>query len=418
MASLMSILQQAGFKGDGLKMAYAIVMAESGGRANAKNSVGNSAGVDRGLFQINSYYHSEVSDAQAFDALANAKAAYRISNGGKNWTQWTTYNSGAYKKFYGGSGGANVTGGGGGSTYGVSAVTPTIDRQTLMEQYGLTAAIINGNSEIRNLFNKGVAEGWDADLFTARLKNTKWWKTTSDDARKFFLLKTGDPATYKQKYREAMFTLNKMAVDVGLGNQITTKGTATSVLNNAIMYSMRDAWSDARVKAYFGSMVGMQHGGMSGEAGDAYDQLFQLAYANGQKFSASWYTKNIRNVVSGRTTLQALETSVRALAAAKYSSFADQIRAGQNVMDLAQPYISSVAQILEVPSTDVDLNNRWVAKAMTAKQTTGLTTGAQYPLWQFENDLRSDPLWKQTNNARESMFSVAHKVAQDWGFAS
>jgi hypothetical protein len=57
----------------------------------------------------------------------------------------------------------------------------------------------------------------------------------------------------------------------------------------------------------------------------------------------------------------------------------------------------------------VDLTNKYVSKAMTSK-----TAGA-YPLWQLENEVRADPLWKKTNNARESMFSVAHQVARDFG---
>jgi predicted secreted protein len=337
-----------------------------------------------------------------------------MSNGGKSWGPWSTYGNGAYKQYYGGSGGASVTNSG--SPYATAATTATIDKYTLMEQYGLTAAMINANKEIKDLFNKAVKGGWDEDLFTAKLKNTKWWRTTSDPARKFFMMKTGDPATYKQKYATALYTINQLAVRVGLGNQITAKGTATAVLNRAIMYSMRDGWDDARIKSYFGSMVGMHGGQMWGEAGEAYDQLFSLAYGNGLTFSNSWYTSHIRTLMAGKYSIEALQASIRTQAAAKYSAFADQIKAGQNAMDLAQPYISSVANILELPATGVDLKNKWVNQAMTAKQA-GALTGTQYPLWQFENDLRGDPLWKKTNNARESMFSVAHKVAQDFGFA-
>lgn len=423
MASLMDILRQAGFKGDGLKMAYAIAMAESGGNASAHNGNANTGDNSYGLFQINmlggmgperrARYGLSSNDA-LYDALTNAKVAYKMSNGGKSWGPWSTYGNGAYRQYYGGSGGASVTNSG--SPYATAATTATIDKYTLMEQYGLTAAMINANKEIKDLFNKAVKGGWDEDLFTAKLKNTKWWRTTSDPARKFFMMKTGDPATYKQKYATALYTINQLAVRVGLGNQITNKGTATAVLNRAIMYSMRDGWDDARIKSYFGSMVGMHSGQMWGEAGEAYDQLFSLAYGNGLTFSNSWYTSHIRTLMAGKYSLEALQASIRTQAAAKYSAFADQIKAGQNAMDLAQPYISSVANILELPATDVDLKNKWVNQAMTAKQT-GALTGTQYPLWQFENDLRGDPLWKKTNNARESMFSVAHKVAQDFGFA-
>lgn len=415
MSSLMDILRQAGFRGDGLQMAYAIVMAESGGRANASNSTGNSHGVDRGIFQINSYWHSEVSDAAAYDPLRAAKAAYRISKGGTDWHEWATYGNGAYKQYYGGSGGAQVFSSGGGG--GTPTVTANLSLKDMAARFGLTEDVLKQNKEIRDLVKKGIKNGWDGTLFQAYLKNTHWWKTTSDSARKYFLLKWEDPATYKEKWGQNQFSVNQLAVQVGLGNQINKKGHSSDALVNAIMHKMRDGWSDARIKAYFGGMVGMHGDQMYGEAGENYDQLFQLAYANGMTYSKDWYLKNVRGIESGKSTLEDFQGQIRNAAAAKYSAFSNQIRAGQNVMDLAQPYINAVSQILELPSTDIDLTNKYVNKAMTAKAGPGQQAGTQYPLWQFENDLRSDPLWKKTNNARESMFSVAHQVAKDFGLA-
>src|SRR5207253_6085129 len=55
--------------------------------------------IDRGLWQINSYWHREVSDAEAHNPSKSAAAAYRISHGGSNWSAWSTYNSGAYKAY-------------------------------------------------------------------------------------------------------------------------------------------------------------------------------------------------------------------------------------------------------------------------------------------------------------------------------
>jgi Lysozyme like domain len=81
-------------------VAAAIILAESGGKADARNT--NSDGsVDRGWWQINSRWHPEVSDACADNLICSTKAAKRIS---KNWTDfsaWTTYRSGAYKKHLG-----------------------------------------------------------------------------------------------------------------------------------------------------------------------------------------------------------------------------------------------------------------------------------------------------------------------------
>jgi hypothetical protein len=54
---------------------------------------------------------------------------------------------------------------------------------------------------------------------------------------------------------------------------------------------------------------------------------------------------------------------------------------------------------------------------MTTRVKAGQEPGSQMPLWQFENEIRDDPLWRKTNNARESMMTVARQVARDFGLA-
>ena len=81
------------------RVAAAIAMAESSGRVRAVGRNRKPRSIDRGLFQINSRWHLEVSNACAFDARCNAEAAYRISEGGRDWRQWTTWHSGAYRAY-------------------------------------------------------------------------------------------------------------------------------------------------------------------------------------------------------------------------------------------------------------------------------------------------------------------------------
>lgn len=94
------ILYQAGFRGTGLINAMAVAIAEAG-YTGQDNSTGNSpaGSVDRGLFQINSYWHSEVSNACAADPLCNAEAAFRISSGGTNWSSWSTWQKGIAQQY-------------------------------------------------------------------------------------------------------------------------------------------------------------------------------------------------------------------------------------------------------------------------------------------------------------------------------
>lgn len=88
----------AGFSGDALHTATAVALAESGGDPQAKHT--NSDGsIDRGLFQINSRWHGDVTDACAFNPTCAAAAAYKISGSGTNFSPWTTYTAGTYRNF-------------------------------------------------------------------------------------------------------------------------------------------------------------------------------------------------------------------------------------------------------------------------------------------------------------------------------
>ena len=96
--TLADVAYAAGFRGEGLTVAIAVAMAESNSVTSAVNTTGNHPpSRDRGLWQINDYWHPEFTDAQCFDPLQCAAAAYHISNGGLNWTQWATWTSGAYR---------------------------------------------------------------------------------------------------------------------------------------------------------------------------------------------------------------------------------------------------------------------------------------------------------------------------------
>lgn len=75
-------------------IAAAIAMAESGGDSQASH-VNSDGSIDRGVWQINSVHGS----LSTFDPIANAKAAIQISNNGSNWSPWTTFKTGAYKKY-------------------------------------------------------------------------------------------------------------------------------------------------------------------------------------------------------------------------------------------------------------------------------------------------------------------------------
>lgn len=114
--NIRKVAKQAGFQGEALDTIVAIVQAESGGNPRAHNNNANTGDNSYGLAQINMLggmgperrdRYGLSSNEDLFDPLTNLRVAYQLSNGGKNFSPWTTYTSGAYRKFLGNQG-ANI----------------------------------------------------------------------------------------------------------------------------------------------------------------------------------------------------------------------------------------------------------------------------------------------------------------------
>lgn len=94
---LKSLLYEVGFRGAKLREAWGTAMKESTGRPMSHNKNSNTGDNSYGLFQINMIgslgparlekYGLE-SNKDLFDPLTNAKIAFQMSNGGKDWSSW------------------------------------------------------------------------------------------------------------------------------------------------------------------------------------------------------------------------------------------------------------------------------------------------------------------------------------------
>ncbi len=98
---LVELLAAVGFEGNALKTAWAVVMRESRGHPTSHNKNANTGDNSYGLFQINMIGNLGVNRlakfqdkigitkmADLFDPVANAKAAYYMTDGGTDWGSW------------------------------------------------------------------------------------------------------------------------------------------------------------------------------------------------------------------------------------------------------------------------------------------------------------------------------------------
>lgn len=291
-----------------------------------------------------------------------------------------------------------------------TSATNTVDKKLLAQRYGWTLSVLQGIPELWNLFNQAVKGNWSPDEFGARVKATTWYQTHSDQYRQMYVLEKSDPSKWARIQTEMFSKVHDLASSMGVKYDADLFGKVTR-------QALYNGWSDAQIRNALGGMLDFASGShFGGDAGQAEATLRAYAYNMGVKLGDSTLKTWLQQMAKGDKTIEDFQAYMQTVAEQTFPAFAQQIKSGVTVRQLADPYIQSMASILEVNANQLDLNDPTIRKALTDVGSDGTNKGG-VPLWQFEYQLRQDPRWLKTNNARESINSVAHSILKDWGFA-
>lgn len=275
-------------------------------------------------------------------------------------------------------------------------------------QYGMTTAMINAYPELKSLVEQAVREGWTSDKFQAKFRNSNWYKSMSDSQRKAAIMQYTDPASWGQLWGKTQEHVIDLMSQYGALDW--DWGKIQAIAGKMIW----EGWDDDRARQEIGQYVIFGPNNMAGgKAGEIQSDLNSYAYSMGVK-NADWWIQNaVRGVLTGRNSVQDFKNEIMNQSIAAFGAFADQFRAGATLADIAQPYTQSMSQILEIAGGEINLFDPTIRDALSWRDSNG-KSGSK-PLWQFQNELRSDPRWKKTQNAQDATMGVAHKVLADMG---
>jgi hypothetical protein len=271
-------------------------------------------------------------------------------------------------------------------------------------------AFLDAYPELKNLFNEAVAGEWTADKFQSEFRSTQFYRTRTDKQRTTTIQMFTDPATYGQAWGDAQSHVRQLMADAG------ANASDWGVINQVAKHIVFDNWNDEQLRNQIGQFVVFDSKGNAGGKGGVTQQdLNSYAYSMGVQNSNQWMQTAVRAVASGTKSEQDYKNDIMSQAIAAFPQYEKQIRSGMSLQDLAQPYMQSMSQILEIAPGSVNMFDPTIRKAMSYKDPSGQQ--AAQPLWNFQNDLRQDPRWSQTQNAQDAAMGTAHKVLQDFGMA-
>jgi hypothetical protein len=122
-------------------------------------------------------------------------------------------------------------------------------------------------------------------------------------------------------------------------------------------------------------------------------------------FQIDSWTKQIEN----GTNIDVIKNQIRGIAA---SGMPDQVKqllnSGVDLESVYAPYKNTMASVLELPSTTIDINDPVLRGAIGPDK--------EMSIYDFQRALRKDPRWQYTNNARDEVSSSVMQVLKDFGF--
>ena len=229
-----------------------------------------------------------------------------------------------------------------------------------------------------------------------------------DDVNRYFMTNLGRGATKQEKdlyYKELRDAERK---------SVRTRSTTTDALGNVIAGNTTgELLTDIDRQFIFGRIASKAIKGsnletLSKSGGRAAQDIADIMnYANNygvmltQQDAMEYVASNYKKGTDKTST----ESKIREISKSIYSDFADKISDQVSVRSLATNYIYNKANVLELDSNSINVFDKDINDALLNK--TSMTD--------FNKQLKSNPAWGKTKNAREEASSYAYSILSSFG---
>lgn len=275
-------------------------------------------------------------------------------------------------------------------------------------EYGTQAALVNSNPELQALFNLAVAEKWDTNKFQAAFQNSMWFKSNGPTWRLAETARLSDPGAWNSSLTGIKDKIAQTARDMGFE---LNPADIDKLSNDTLFLSWGKGIDEALLKQHVAATGRIT--GTGGEAATTIQKLKEQATNMGLQYGDEWFANAAQGTLSGQSNMAYYDKIIKDDAKSKYGAFAAQIDAGQTVTSIASPYVQSMARILELPPTDIDLNDPTISQALMGFDEQNKPVAK--PVWAFERELKQDDRYFKTNTAVKDMTGLASEIARQFG---
>lgn len=286
-------------------------------------------------------------------------------------------------------------------------------KEELSDKYGFALSVITSNDELNQLFQKAwdalkSGKEWSDNEFQIAVKKSTWYRTKSASERNYETLKNDTQQTeeFNRQIAKQKATVSRLASIAGASLSDTA---LDEFANNSLKYGWNEAEIEKSLNGYIAFTGGS--GSLTGNAGDYEDQIRKYAGQMGIDIPDTFVQTEVGKAMNSKS-IQSAQDWIRNRAKEKYSPWAADLDANPEttIEDLSYNYRKSMSDLFEIGLDEVKMNDTVMRGIME-----GDGSGQKKTAWQFEQDLRKDPRWAKTKNARESTQSVVNDILSTFG---
>lgn len=282
-----------------------------------------------------------------------------------------------------------------------------------------------------------AAEKIEPDEFERRLKNTRYWKKTSESMRRWRILKFQDPATANRRVHARLATVRDLASTLGVhfgANDPRLRALAERTLRRDMteeeMTDMLLSFTSFRDEGRGTTGTG-RNTIPRGTLGATILQLRDLAKQNMISPTPRQQFADAQKLLTGGTTIEALAASYAQRSLRRYGSnqtLKDHIAGGGTMADFFDSYREMIGEELEIPADSIDLMQpRWeeIMNTVTAGDSDpnafgykGSQAGSAFrpmTLSEARQWVRSRPEWGQSRGAKSKAAALGEALGQRFG---
>ena len=271
--------------------------------------------------------------------------------------------------------------------------------------------------EINRLLDQARKGKWKESTFMAELQKTQWWQTSLPSLQAYFI-ESHDPrnkGTFAETIRNESDAISRQLESLGIKTTQVDPVTGkfvdnTKVIQGLASLKMMNGWTPEQFNQHLASNAQV-HFTAGGTIGSSLDVIKRQALAYGISIDKNYENQiqfSLLDPTDGRDAQYYLN-EMKNQAMDTYKPFAESIKQGRSMYEITSNYRTKMANLLETDPTNVTWQDL-MGKVIDP------TTGTARMESEFIKQVKQDPLWQYTRNAKETYSNTALDLMKQFGF--